>query len=197
MRWCEYKYYVQSDLYRYCGRKGCAPLMKCFLLIPGFKYSFFMRSARYFKSSGLLLLPCYLFCRLLLNHYQYKYGISIPYNTEIGPGLYIGHFGGIIVNSDAKIGRNCNINQEVTVGATYGGKYPGSPTIMHNVYLGPGSKIIGGIILESHVAVGANCVLTKPVPEGGIAVGIPGNVVSNKGSGDYVVNTVDAYRAAY
>lgn len=135
-------------------------------------------------------MPMYVLFRILLNHYQYKYGISIPYNTEIGPGLYIGHFGGIIVNAEAKIGRNCNINHEVTVGAAYGGKHPGTPVIMNNVYLGPGSKIIGGITLGSHVAVGANCVVTKPVPDYGVVVGIPGEVVSNKGSGEYVVNTV-------
>ena len=131
----------------------------------------------------------------MLNHYQYKYGISIPYNTEIGPGLYIGHFGGIIVNHGAKIGCNCNINHDVTIGATYGGKCSGTPTIMNNVYLGPGSKIIGGISLGNHAAVGANCVVTKSVPDYGVVVGIPGEVVSTKGSGEYVVNTVDGAEA--
>jgi serine O-acetyltransferase len=192
MSWSEYKYHVQSDLYRYCGRKDVASFLKCYLSIPGFKYTFLMRSARFLKSCGLAFWPCYAVARVLLNHYQFKFGISIPYNTDVGPGLYIGHYGGIFVNYSAKIGRNCNINQEVTVGATYGGKYPGSPTIMDNVYLGPGSKIIGGIQLGSHVAVGANCVVTKPVPENGVVVGIPGEVVSLKGSGEYVVNTVDA-----
>lgn len=195
MRWQEYKYHVQSDLYRYCGKKDARSLLRSFLVIPGFKYSLFMRSAKYLKSCGPLFLPFYLLCRLLLNHYQFKYGISIPYNTEVGPGLYIGHFGGIIVNPEARIGRNCNISQGVTVGATYGGRYPGSPTIMHNVYLGPGSMIIGGIALASHVAVGANCVVTKPVPERGVVVGIPGDLVSDKGSGEYVVNTVEAWGA--
>jgi len=195
MRWHEYNYYVQSDLYRYCGRKDGASFLKCFISIPGFKYSFFMRSARYLKSCGLLLLPCYAICRLLLDHYQFKYGMSIPYNTEIGPGLYIGHFGGIIVNSEAKIGRNCNINHEVTIGAAYGGKYPGTPIVMDNVYLGPGSKIIGGITLGEHAAVGANCVVTKSVTDYGVVVGVPGEVVSNKGSGEYVVNTVDCLHA--
>lgn len=134
MKWSDYTYLVSADLYRYGGRRDRAAFLKNLACIPGFRYTFLMRTAKYLKSRGTLLLPLYAISRFLLNHYQYKYGISIPYNTDIGPGLYIGHFGGIIVNAEAKIGRNCNINQEVTVGATYGGKYPGTPVIMNNVY---------------------------------------------------------------
>ena len=181
---------LTSDLYRYCAKRDLCSFVACIIRIPGFRYSFFMRTAWYLKSRGALFLPLYAVCRMLLNHYQFKYGISIPYNTEIGPGLYIGHFGGIIVNCDAKIGRNCNINQEVTIGATYGGKYPGTPVVLNNVYLGPGSKIIGGIVIGNHAATGANCVVTKSVPDNGVVVGIPAEIVSSKGSGEYVVNTV-------
>jgi serine O-acetyltransferase len=125
-----------------------------------------------------------------LNRYRFRFGIDIPYNTEIGPGLYIGHFGGIVVSSQARIGKNCNINHDVTIGVTYGGKTPGVPVIGDNVYLGPGSKIIGGIILGNHCAVGVNSVVTKSMPDGAVVVGIPGEVASKKGSSNYVVNTV-------
>ncbi|WP_202807025.1 hypothetical protein [Planktothrix agardhii] len=37
--------------------------------------------------------------------------INIPSKTQIGKGFYIGHFGGIIINQDVKIGENCNISQ--------------------------------------------------------------------------------------
>lgn len=190
MTWNDYIYTIGADLFRYCGSKDIANFVKSFVGIPGFKYSFFMRSAKYFKSKGYSLFPVYVVSRLILRHYEYKFGISIPYNTYIGPGLYIGHFGGIIVNPEAKIGCNCNINQEVTIGAAYGGKFPGSPIIMDNVYLAPGSKVIGGITIGNHAAVGANCVVTKSVPDNGVVVGIPGEVVSLKGSSSYVVNTV-------
>lgn len=196
MNWADYTYNVKSDLFRYCGKRDAISFLRCYLSIPGFRYSFFMRTAKYLRVRGLLFAPAYALSRFILNHYQFKYGISIPYNTEIGPGLYIGHFGGIIVNAEAKIGRNCNINQEVTIGAAYGGKYSGTPTIMNNVYMGPGSKIIGGISLGNYAAVGANCVVTKPVPDYGVVVGIPGEVLSTKGSGEYVVNTVDGHEAS-
>jgi serine O-acetyltransferase len=126
---------------------------------------------------------------MLLRRYRYKFGISIPYNTDIGPGFYIGHFGGIVVNSEAAIGKNCNINPAVTIGTTYGGKYPGTPRILNNVYLGPGSKIIGGITIGNNAAIGANCVVTESIPDNAVAVGVPGKVFSLKGSANYIINT--------
>jgi serine O-acetyltransferase len=118
-----------------------------------------------------------------------KYGISIPYNTHIGPGLYIGHHGGIVINDKVVIGRDCNINHEVTIGVKYGGRNPGVPAIGDRVYLGPGSKVIGGICLGNDVAVGANSVVVDPVPDFSVVAGIPARVISSKGSSDYVVNT--------
>ena len=189
--WKEYLFTVTSDLYRYCGQRNFRSFVNCYFFIPGFRYSFFMRSAQYFKTKGLFFLPFYTIARILLNHYQFKFGISIPYNTNIGSGLYIGHFGGIVVNCKTIIGCNCNLNHGVTIGAAFGGKYEGTPVVMDNVYFGPGSKIIGGILLGNHVAVGANCVVTRPIADYSVVVGIPARVVSMKGSSQYIINTID------
>ena len=148
-----------------------------------------MRTVKYFRKNGKGFILAFFLFRLILRHLEVKYGISIPYNTNIGSGLYIGHFGGIVVNHEVRIGRNCNINHCVTIGATYGGKFPGVPTILDNVFLGPGSKIIGGITVGNNAAVGANCVVTEPVSDGAVVVGIPGKIISYKGSRNYVVNT--------
>src|SRR6266550_8543191 len=40
-------------------------------------------------------------------------GISLPAECRIGEGLYVGHFGTIIVSSMAVIGKNCNLSQGV------------------------------------------------------------------------------------
>lgn len=34
-----------------------------------------------------------------------NWGIQIPISVEIGEGFYIGHFGGIIIHSEMKIGK--------------------------------------------------------------------------------------------
>lgn len=183
-----YLYLAGSDLYRYSATKSVSTFFKTYFLVPGFKYSFWMRTCRFLKGKPYLL-PFYALARFRLRRLQYKYGIFIPYNTRIGSGFYIGHPGGIIVNPEAIIGKNCNINQGVTIGITYGGKHPGTPVIGDNVYIGPGSFIIGGIEIDNHVAIGANTVVNKPIPAHAVVVSPPGEVISHKGSGSYIVNT--------
>lgn len=186
----EYLSFLKSDITRYGARSSFKQFVKLYLVSPGYKYSVVMRTAKYLKKAGPLFTPLYAVSRLMLRHYEYKFGISIPYNTTIKAGLYIGHYGGIIVNPDTIIGKNCNINHDVTIGAAYGGKTPGVPVIGDNVYFGPGSKIIGGITVGNNVAIGANCVLTKSVPDNAVVAGIPGVVISEKGSYEYVTNVV-------
>ncbi len=191
MTFAEYVFYLKSDLFRYSGQISTRNFISNLMFNPGFKYSVLMRTALYTKRLFLLSLPLHLLIRFILHHYECKYGISIPYNTAVGSGLYIGHFGGIVVHPDVRIGNNCNINHGVTIGATYGGRFPGVPTIGDCVYIAPGAKIIGGITVGTNVAIGANCVVTKPVPDNAVVVGVPGKVISFDGSGDYVVNTVE------
>ncbi len=180
---------VRRDLRRYAGKPSFLAFCRNVTLCPGFKYTFWMRSARYFKGLGLAALPLYVGSRWVLKHYTFKYGISIPYNTRIGAGLYIGHFGQIFVNSAVTIGEDCNINQGVTIGAAYGGRREGVPVIGDRVYFGPGSKVFGRISVGNDVAIGANSVVATKVPDNAVVVGIPATVVSYKGSGAYVVNT--------
>ncbi len=187
MRYKDYLDLIRSDLHRYCGSDH--RFFRTYFALPGFHYSFWLRTTFFLKQRGKLCLPLYLFSRMRLRRLQFRYGISIPYNTSIGKGLYIGHYGGIVVNHAVTIGCNCNLNQGVTVGATYGGKCPGTPTIGDNVYIGPGSFVIGGIFLGNHVAVGANTVVTKSVAENGVIASPGGEIISHGGSGHYVVNT--------
>ncbi len=124
-----------------------------------------------------------------MRHYETKFGISISDVVNIGSGLFIGHFGGIVVHDDTVIGRDCNISQGVTIGITNRGERKGVPIIGDRVYIAPGAKIIGGILIGNDAAIGANCVVTKDVPEHAVVVGVPGKVVSDKGSEGYINNT--------
>lgn len=185
----EYLDLIRSDMHRYSGNSSFRSYIYDYFFIPGFKYCFWMRTCLFLHSrmiSKILLFPI---ARLILNHYQYKFGISISYQTKIDKGLYIGHFGGIVVNPLAVIGKNCNISHEVTIGSSNRGQKRGVPVIGDNVYIGPGAKIFGNIRIGNNVAVGANCVVSKDVPDNGIIVGIPGEVISWDGSAGYVNNT--------
>jgi len=88
----------------------------------------------------------------------------------------------IVINGNYIIGNNCNIHQGVTIGEAGRGKKIGNPVIGDNIYIGPGAKIFGKINIENNCAIGANCVLNYSTKENGVIVGIPGKVVSYKGS---------------
>jgi len=183
--WDEYVRLVTADLGRYGVTRQYfwRYLIRCVEL----RFVFFMRTVAFLKGKTVLL-PFFVLTRFIYGRMQMRYGLNIPYSMSIGPGLLIGHYGGVVVNQDVKIGKNCNLNHGVTLGVAYGGKSPGCPVIGDNVFLGAGCKVFGGIRLGDDVAVGANCVVTKSVPDFSVVGGVPGKIISKKGSAAYVVN---------
>jgi serine O-acetyltransferase len=99
--------------------------------------------------------------------------VVIGRNAEIGPGLVIVHSIGIVINSNVKAGKNLVIEHGVTIGA----EKNRSPILGDNVFIGAGAKIIGGIKIGSDVKIGANAVVTKDLPDGATAVGVPARIV--------------------
>lgn len=189
MTYREYRYLVLSDLYRISDRLDAAALLNHVLRGSAFKYNFWMRTCAYTRTQPLLHVLVYPVARRLLTHYTYKFGISIPFETTVGSGFYIGHFGGIVVNEKSVIGRNCNISHGVTLGESNRGEKKGCPVLGDNVYIGPGAKIVGAVRIGNDVAIGANCVVTKDIPDHAVVVGIPGRVISEEGSAGYVNRT--------
>jgi len=113
-------------------------------------------------------------------------GILLEPDNDIGPGLYIGHFGNIFLGGKTKFGKFCNISQGNTFGYAGRGESRGLPELGDFVYVAPGAKVIGKIKIGSHVAIGANAVVTKDLPDNAIAVGIPAKVISYRSSREFV-----------
>lgn len=189
MTFKEYRFLILSDLYRITDNIGTLSLMKHLVRGESFRFNFWMRTCKYTHGNRLFKYTIHPIARLFFDHYTYKMGISIPFTTDIGSGFYIGHFGGIVVNWRSVIGKNCNISHGVTLGQANRGNRKGYPTLGDNVYLGPGSKIIGAVKIGNNVAVGANCVVTKNIPDNSVVVGIPGKIISQDGSEGYVERT--------
>jgi serine acetyltransferase len=102
--------------------------------------------------------------------------IELPADCEIGPGLYIGHFGPLIINGRTKLGRNCNLSQGVTIGTVQRGERQGVPVIGDGVYIGPNAILIGGIEIGHDVAIGAGSVVTNSIPPLAVVAGdLPGS----------------------
>jgi len=101
-------------------------------------------------------------------------GCDIPLNCNLGGGLLMPHPNGIVIHPDAKIGPNCIIFQQVTIGT---GSKPGLPNIGGHVDIGTGAKILGGITIGDHVNIGANSVVIDDVPDNCTVVGIPAKII--------------------
>lgn len=117
-----------------------------------------------------------------------KLGFSIPLNC-FGPGLSIAHYGCLVVGN-AKVGKNCRIQEDVNIGAT--GGIPQAATIGDNVFIGTGAKIIGKIHIANNVSIGAGSVVVKDIDEEGCTVaGVPARVISKNGSRKFIDPRVD------
>lgn len=97
------------------------------------------------------------------------------YTKDIGGGLYIQHGFATIISAQ-KIGKNCRIYQQVTIG--YKGEH--SPVLEDNVSVTCGAKVLGDITMHSGSLAAAGAVVVKDVPENAIVGGVPAKVIGYK-----------------
>lgn len=81
--------------------------------------------------------------------------------SHIGPGFYPVHSYSTIINGRARIGKNCSVMHNVTIGIGKGGV----PTIGDNVHIGAGAIILGGITIGNNVRIGAGAIVVEDVPD--------------------------------
>lgn len=129
-----------QDLYRYIGidNKSVLNRLRYILFTPGFQYIYCWRHASMAKNPITRI-----FWKILTRRCMFHSGIQIPIGTKIGPGLRISHFGSIVINPEAVIGKNFSIAQGALVGNAQGKKH-GVPVIGNNVILSANSLIVGG-----------------------------------------------------
>lgn len=172
------KYYLEQDKIA-LGIKRSRPLIFGDEI---WKFQILYRKYEYLRNcySNTILLPYVYIMKIFFEKKSIKLGYSIPINV-FGPGLSIAHYGTIVINSNAKIGKNCRIQEGVTIGATNGKKE--APNIGDNVFIGSGAKIIGNVNIANNIAIGAGSVVTKNFVESGITIaGVPAKKISNNNS---------------
>ena len=159
---------IKSDLYRYYAGKKVDFISRN--LVFGFKYTRILRKASYYKNKNKLL---YLFFGYRLSRLQYKYGFQISPAAKVGKGLYIGHFGTVIVNANAIIGDNVNLSPNVVIGQQNRGEKKGAPTIGNSVWIGSGAVVVGKITIGDDVLIAPNSYVNFDVPSHSIVIGNP------------------------
>ncbi len=116
--------------------------------------------------------------RFLSHIARWLTGIEIHPGAKIGERVFFDHAMGVVVGETAEIGDGCTIYQGVTLGGT--SLYKGAkrhPTLGRDVVVGAGAKVLGGFTVGDGASVGSNAVVTKPVPAGATAVGIPARII--------------------
>lgn len=179
---------IHSDLRRYRAT-GARSSARVVLLTQGFWASCTYRVCHALTlgaRKSALRIPVAIVVALVQKAVQIVTGISLPPGCDVGPGLYIAHFGGIIVHPEARLGGNCNIGCQVVIGyGRSGGKW-GYPILGDRVFVGPGAKILGPVTVGNDSAIGANAVVLKDVPDRAVVGGVPARVISQRGSFDYI-----------
>lgn len=172
-----------KDLYRYYAGKES---LKQRLLRPlELQYICIFRKRQ--NSTGLIS-KWYTLRLLLLSR---KTQIQIPACVSIGEGLYIGHFGRIIVNANANIGKNCNLATGVTIGQENRGVRKGCPTLGDKVWVGANSVIVGNITIGNDVMIAPLTFVNFDVPDHSIVAGNPAKIIPcEHATKSYIENTV-------
>ena len=118
--------------------------------------------------------------RILLSYYSKKYGYQINPSTKIGKGLYIGHWGTLIINPNTVIGENCNLASGVTIGQTNRGKLKGTPIIGNKVWIGTNAVIVGSIKIGNNVLIAPNAYVNFDIPDNSLVIGNPGKIIKKE-----------------
>ena len=181
------KHLITSDYRRHGIQKVTfGKLFRVFITNPnpGLKFMTILRFTQHYRKRNRLLFYWFF---LWYRRLKFKYGLDISYRTTIGQGLYIGHFGGIVIHGDTIIGNNCNVSQGVTIGVLNRGKNIGIPKIGSGVFIGPGAVILGGIVIGNNVLIGTNAVVNFDVPDNAVVAAPRASIISYNGAGGYVV----------
>ena len=148
-------------------------------------YPTFWVMLSYRRAHKLYLKGHYFWARYISQRAARKTGIEIHPGATIGKGFFIDHGSGVIIGETAIVGDNVTLYQGVTLGGT--GKETGKrhPTLGDNVMVSAGAKIIGSFTVGENSKIGAGSVVTRDIPAGVLAFGIPCRVQRELGERDW------------
>ena len=92
----------------------------------------------------------------------------------VHPGVTIPH-GQVVIDGFVEIHPGVAVLSSVTIGIRQG-DFRG-PTLMRDVQVGTGAKVLGNITIGAGAILGANAVVLEDVPAGATAVGVPARVI--------------------
>ncbi len=171
---------LREDIAAFMARDPAArSQLEIVLCYPGLHALAFYRLA-----NALWRRDVYLLARFISHIGRGLTGIEIHPGAKIGRRLVIDHGLGVVIGETSEIGDDVTLYQGVTLGGIAPSVDAQSqvnvkrhPTLNNNVIVGSGAQILGPISIGEGARVGANAVVTKDIPPGVTAVGIPAHAV--------------------
>ncbi len=174
--------HIRADVLRF-HRADTTPGVRDWLRLAGDNFGlqalFVYRFGRWLASlrqhlPGWLLAAClYPAYWLLVAFIRLAYGIRLEQSADIGPGLYVGHFGRIRV-ARCQIGPGCAIQQHVSIGPEADG--PG-PVIGTGVWIGAHATITASVHIGDGATIAAGAMVNQDIPPRCLVLGNPGRVI--------------------
>ncbi len=165
-------------------------LKERFFMPPEIRYLILWRKTSYYRSKGSF------YGKLLylkLERLMHKTHIQIPPDVTAGPGLYIGHFGRIIIHPEVKMGSNVNLATGITIGRQNRGRHEGVPVIGNEVWIGTNAVIVGGIRIGNDVLIAPGAYVNTDVPDHSVVIGNPAVIhPSENATASYINRRVEA-----
>lgn len=161
---------IQGVFHRDPAARNTLEVVTCY---PGLHAVWLHRLAHALWASGWKWLG-----RVVSNLGRWLTGIEIHPGAKIGRRFFIDHGMGVVIGETAEIGNDVTLYQGVTLGGTSWNKGKRHPTLGDGVVVGAGAKVLGPFTVGAGAKIGSNAVVTKEVPAGATAVGIPGRIIA-------------------
>jgi len=173
----EYKFCLEAD--RLIARRPPITLkrkIKSFFT-PDYIEDFMiaLRKVEYLNGKpGILNKIARIFAKNKFNRLSVKLGFSIAPHV-FGPGLYIPHYGTIVVNGNARVGANCVLHTSTCIAGSEPKK------LGDNLYISTGVIISGNTNIPNNVTISANSLVNKSVTESDVLIGgTPAKVIKSR-----------------
>lgn len=161
---------IQSVFHRDPAARNAFEVVTCY---PGLHATWIHR-----VSHWLWVHEWKLLARISSNLGRWLTGVEIHPGAKIGRRFFIDHGMGIVIGETAEIGDDVTLYHGVTLGGTSWNKGKRHPTLEDGVIVGAGAKILGPFTVGAGAKIGSNAVVTRAVPPGATAVGIPGRIIA-------------------
>ncbi len=149
---------------------------------PGLHVLFFHRMAGWLWRNQFFVLG-----RWVSHCGRWLTGIEIHPGARIGRRLFIDHGMAVVIGETAEIGDDVTLYHGVTLGGTSPAEdsdrqrhQKRHPTLARGVIVGSGAQVLGPITVGEDARIGANAVVTRDVPSGCTAIGIPARLIACK-----------------